>query len=87
MIDVNAALKEIKTKSLKDIEYDTAWRWASRAIAALVLANQAQLDDERAKWLGLSRDFKHEALEHAALQEDNGTLVKRVQEEIETYGS
>lgn len=57
------ALTELTTKSLVQIQVETAFTWAYRAWAA----NE----------LGLVRDFceyEHEAIEHAALTGDDGVL-------------
>jgi hypothetical protein len=64
MIDIESALKELKTKTLDTIQRETAYKWASRALAAQKLFgtdNQFMLD---------YNEYVHEALEHAALVED-----------------
>jgi hypothetical protein len=64
MIDIESALKELKTKSLDTIQRETSYKWASRALAAQKLFgtdNQFMLD---------YNEYVHEALEHAALVED-----------------
>ena len=64
MIDIESALKELKTKSLDTIQRETSYKWASRALAAQKLFgtdNQFILD---------YNEYVHEALEHAALVED-----------------
>jgi hypothetical protein len=70
MIDVEAAKKEITTKSLNTIQKETAYKWASRAMAAKEMFSfnsQFMLD---------YNEYVHEALEHAALVEDEGFFLE-----------
>lgn len=70
MIDIEAATKEIKTKSLDTIQRETSYKWASRALAAQKLFgtdNQFMLD---------YNEYVHEALEHAALVEDESFFLE-----------
>jgi hypothetical protein len=60
---VPIARNELSRKSLKDVQVDTAYTWASRAVAAV---NLQRLSDAREYW--------HEAVEHAALA-GNGILA------------
>lgn len=59
------AIAELQTKSLDQIQVETAYTWAYRAWAAYKL--------------GLPHDaveYAHEAIEHAALSENNAVLAK-----------
>ena len=55
--DIENGLEELKTKSLKTIQCETAMKWAGRAIAAHLLKRPSTEMTE----------FAHEAIEHAAL--------------------
>ena len=78
MIDVDAALIEITTKSAQQIERETARAWAARAIACWRLARGVNI----ARGTQLYRqadDYEHEALEHAALARDGGATLAEVE--------
>lgn len=55
--DVESALEELRSKSLKTIQCETAMKWAGRAIAAHFLNRPPEEVTE----------YAHEAVEHAAL--------------------
>ena len=68
MVDLTEQIKkaatELQTKSLKDIQIETAKTWAGRACVAATL--------------GLKQDaveYAHEAIEHAALSGMEGLLT------------
>lgn len=70
MIDIESAKKEITSKSLDTIQKETAYKWASRALASKELFGvnpQFMLD---------YNEYVHEALEHAALVEEDGFFQK-----------
>ena len=58
------ALQELKTKSLLEIQVETALVWCGRACAAALLGNP--LD---------AVEYAHEAIEHAALSGQDGLLA------------
>jgi hypothetical protein len=62
MLDVPKALQELQKKDLRTIESETAYTWASRALASRQFYRQT--NDMR--WLLLEYEFGHEAIEHAA---------------------
>lgn len=66
---ITAGMQELSTKSLLDIQRETAMKWAGRAVAATVLQRH---DD--------AHEFAHEAVEHAALSGDDALLafIRRV---------
>jgi hypothetical protein len=70
MLDLESAKKELKTKSLLDIERATAKTWAARAAACYELATEAKSRDQRVKRLEEAMNYRQEALEHAAMTED-----------------
>jgi transposase len=65
MIDVERARLELTKKTKTQIEADTADKWASRSLAATVLALEATSKREQLKWLMEACDYEHEAAEHA----------------------
>lgn len=78
-MDVEKALKEVQEKTTKEINESTAYTWGSRAAACYKLAAEQSDERKRDQWLLRAEDFKHEALEHAALVEDGGRLVGEIQ--------
>jgi hypothetical protein len=72
---------ELSQKTLKDIERDTAWKWAARAVAAYQL------------WGGggdptLYRDFltyAGEAFEHSVFADETGETLRMVREWVHQY--
>ena len=54
--------EELKAKSFRQIQEETARIWCDRAAAAYRL----YLEDSSAKWLFEGEEFYHEAIEHAA---------------------
>lgn len=70
MLDLAKARDELATKSLLDIERDTALTWAARAAACLDLAHEAETRQERQVRLREAENYRQEALEHAAMTED-----------------
>lgn len=72
--DVDSAILELKTKSIMDIQKETAYKWASRSIASYKLGNNKDAEE-----------YRHEALEHAALVDDSGGLLKEISSEINKF--
>lgn len=60
------AKKELEEKSLKDIQIETANKWADRAEEAYKKA----IDQKSVKWLLDAVEYGHEAIEHASLCEE-----------------
>ena len=79
--DIEAALTEVQDKTEEEIETETAFKWASRAIACFQLHKETKL----IKWLLVAEDYRHEAIEHAALVKDDGKIYKQVTKEIDKY--
>lgn len=73
-----AADREVGSKSDRVIQRETAERYAARAIVCY----RRHRRTGRVSWLLRAEDFRHEALEHAALVGDGGKLVGRVEERI-----
>ena len=83
--DIAGAMKEVQSKDDKTLDRETADKWASRAMAVFILAAKEKNDKKRAKLLDWGDDLKHEALEHAALAEDQGKTVKKVELAMKRY--
>lgn len=81
-LDVPKALGEVQEKSNEQINRETAYTWGSRAAACYQLAEEASEEKSKDDWKIRAEDFRHEALEHAALVEDEGKLVKEIQDLI-----
>lgn len=62
------------------VQRQTAWTWAKRAIR---YRRYAERDGERCEWWARYDDARHEALEHAALVGDRGKTVARVQAKVD----
>jgi hypothetical protein len=77
-IDINSALEELKTKTLDQIQRETAIKWAGRALAA----RQLGLENNDQQLLSDSNEYVHEALEHAALVEDSGEFLVEIKKEL-----
>lgn len=78
-----AAVREIAAKSKAQIHLDTAKTWTARAIAYLRKTLRTTDPVEKAEAQQGFDDAKHEAMEHAALTEDHGVTLRRVEREID----
>jgi hypothetical protein len=88
MLKIEEARDEIASKTHRQIEEETAWKWASRAAASYELVSNKG-EDKLAIW-SMAEDFYHEAIEHAALVEkesdDEGEeLVAKVRKAVSPY--
>lgn len=83
VLDVQAAMAELRTKDDNQLEAETALKWGARAIASYTLAVQA--GDKSAQTLRFTQgdDFRHEAFEHSAQAGDGGKLLRYLTNEIE----
>ena len=73
-----SADREVREKSADKIERETARRWAARATACYARSR----GEGGVRWLLRAEDYRHEALEHAALAEDGGCLVGEIEREL-----
>lgn len=69
------AMQEIATKSAAAIERASALKWADYALAARALHRRTK----EAQYARRAEDYRHEALEHAALAEDGGKTLRRIE--------
>ena len=87
-VQVHEAMAEIRSKSLRQIQIDTARKWAGRAVAYAVESADPNLmgtDDVRASLMASATDCAHEAIEHAALT-GNRRVLDEVIEAVRTCG-
>lgn len=81
-LNLEKGAKDIESKSLAQIQEDTAWTWASRAAACY--KKLAETGDW--KWKTDAEEYRHEAVEHAALIGDtNPTVLNEIHEALEEY--
>lgn len=67
------ALVEVRSKSLRKIQTDTAEKWLDRACAYMA---ESRKHPGEAKFLEEATDCAHEAIEHAALTGDEHLSAK-----------
>lgn len=82
MIDVEGAYREITEKGPDGIQYETACKWASRALASYQMAVQAADRLEVAERFTEGDCFRDEALEHAAQVNDESKLRNFLNKEM-----
>lgn len=83
MINLEAAQAELKQKNYRQIQEETAWKWASRAAACYQNCVDGHVDSLSCWTLG--EEYLHEAIEHAALAEADQDLLKAVLAEVIPY--
>ena len=86
---IDKALDELRRKSLRDIQIDTAYTWCARACAAAQLAKlestvSSSYPSGRV-WLEDAIEYAHESIEHAALSGDD-TVLADVRASLAQYG-
>jgi hypothetical protein len=77
MLDLAKADAELRAKSLAEIQSDTAYAWASRAVVAM----QFYQATAAPQWWNDAREYAHEAIEHAALN-GNPMLVQAIEQAV-----
>lgn len=75
MFDLQSALEEVTTKSESQIQIETAYKWASRAIICYRLF----VESSDLKLFAQAVDYHHEAIEHAASAEDDCRTLRRIE--------
>ncbi len=83
LIDIEKGLAELKAKTMIDIEKATSITWGGRAAASYRLSREAASVTERLTRFYEGETFRGEAMEHAAMVEDGGTLLRGVHDEID----
>jgi len=85
MFDVKKASEELAEKSYREIQKETAYKWASRAAASYEAVISTRREDKLAVW-SVAEEYYHEAIEHAALVEDKEAgMVAEIQGLVEAY--
>ena len=82
-LDVQSAIKELKQKNHAQIEFESALRWGSLAIAAYTLSSAAADKEKRISLYSDGEDYANEAREHAAQVGDEGRLLEYLNKEID----
>lgn len=83
VLDAEAALHELETTSLVQIEHSTALAWGGRSLASYRLASSATKPLDILHRFQDGEAFRQEALEHAAMADDDGGLLATVQAELD----
>ncbi len=84
-LNIEEALQEMKEKSYRQVQSETAIKWAGRAGAAFQSVLEVPHHEKLIYW-SLGEEYEHEAIEHAALVEDEtGLFVKEIQLAIKPY--
>lgn len=78
ILNIQAALEEVTAKSESQIQIETAYKWAARAIACYRLYGRTGL----LHWLTRAEEYKHEAIEHAAVAEDSCVTLKQLDKKM-----
>ena len=85
MLKLDKAREELKEASYLEIQKRTAITWASRAAVSYDLAIEEKDICRKVAVFQVAEEYHHEAIEHAALYEDGGDLLKEVDKELEQY--
>lgn len=81
-MDVNKALKELREKSLDDIERLTAETWGARALASYQLLEEEEETGARFQRFYEGENYRQEAFEHGAMVDDGGTLLGEIRDQV-----
>ncbi len=82
-IDIEKGLKELREKSIVEIERATAITWGGRAAASFRLSREAATPAQRVQRFHDGETYRGEAMEHAAMAEDGGALLRAIHDEVE----
>jgi len=82
---IEDARQELQEKSLEDIQIETAKKWAARAYVAYEIAVYfgSEDRDNAMGWFHVGEEYRHEALEHAALveaEDESNSLLNNIRE-------
>jgi hypothetical protein len=81
-LNLEKGAKDISSKTLAQIQEDTAWTWASRAAACY----EKLKETGDWKWKTDAEEYRHEAVEHAALIGDTRpTVLQEIHDALEKY--
>lgn len=76
MLDIEMAKLELSRKSISDIHADTAWKWASRAVAAFQVSITLNGTSKALKF-SEGQEYMSEAKEHAS--QVGSTLLEKIE--------
>jgi hypothetical protein len=83
---IKEATEELSKKSYRDIQVETAFKWAARACASYKNVSSAKTDGAKLHTYLLAEEYAHEAVEHAALVPTlPDDILKDVQRLIEPF--
>lgn len=80
-LKIAEAKTELASKTYRQIQEETATKWAARAGAAYEMVVESELKSKLATWT-LAEEFYHESIEHAALTEDDGKILASIREAL-----
>jgi hypothetical protein len=80
--DLADARRELLAKTREDIERETAWKWAARAVAAYELAQVRRFPVARTL-MHDARTYLDEAIEHAAMADRTGAVMRAVRDWVD----
>jgi hypothetical protein len=83
MLDLDKAREELSQKNMDQIQKDTAYTWASRAIICYENCLSANGVSQLA-WWSLAEEYANESKEHSALV-SNEDVLSQIKKEIEPY--
>lgn len=75
------ARREVVQKSRSQIDEETAYKWASRSVAAYHIFTETHLH----KWLRDAAYYQDEAVEHAAMADETGAVLHAVRQWLRQY--
>jgi len=79
ILDTKGAIQEILSKSEGQIQRETAYKWASRAMACYWLYGRSG----DMSWALRAEEYRHEAIEHAAVAEDDCRTLRALEHAME----
>jgi hypothetical protein len=79
------ARRELAEKSRGQIDTETAWKWAARAVAACQLAREAPRPELATALVCDMNYYADEAIEHAALADSTGATLQAVRAWMRQY--
>ncbi len=84
ILDLEKAMKELREKSILDIERATALTWGGRALASYCLSRESATPLERLQRFYEGENYRQEAMEHASMADDGGALMRGIHGEVES---
>lgn len=81
MTVLDDARREVLEKTRQQIDEETAYKWAARAAAAYEYFRHGG----ELCWLRDCEEYLHEAIEHAALADHSGAVLRAVRQWVHQY--